>query len=374
VYEVSERFLAALTAPHRIVAYCDLVDPTGRLQRVPVTEGSVSIDRTADSRWSASVTIVANRLENSLSLRLRRVSPYGSTFTLWRGIRFADGTEELVPLGRYYVEEVSWSPDLIALSVSGVDQAALVDRAPITVPSTVASDSTIKVLSSLLRDIWLPHSVTLPAPDTGLMVVHPSVVDAPVVDYEVADERWANVSDLAQAIGAEVYPDDSTSRWRVDPIPNPATAVSVHTVQPGRGGTLISYDRAQSREGLYNFVIVRGDTLDGGDVPVYAIAQDLDPFSPTSVPVIGRVVEEYESSALLSNAACQVVADAMLNERRGLSATLSLSVVPNPALRPGDAITVDFADGRVTEKHLIDSLTIPLGAGDFQINTRATTV
>lgn len=158
----------------------------------------------------------------------------------------------------------------------------------------------------------------------------------------------------------------------IAPLPDLTKPVTA-TITAGEGGTLVGYNRSLSREGVANTIVVRGDNGSGSTTPVQAIAEDVDPLSPTCVQAFGRVVETNEFAGVTTVPQCQAIANALLSDRKGLSASLDLTAVPNPALRPGDILLATFADG-TSETHVIDSLSVPLSGGDFQVTTRAITI
>jgi hypothetical protein len=76
---------------------------------------------------------------------------------------------------------------------------------------------------------------------------------------------------------------------------------------------------------------------------------------------------------LNTTAKCNKAARGRLNNSLGLQSSLDLTTVPNPALDAGDCIEVEYPNG-LHERHIIDSLSIPLDpGGQFTVKTRSTT-
>jgi hypothetical protein len=65
---------------------------------------------------------------------------------------------------------------------------------------------------------------------------------------------------------------------------------------------------------------------------------------------------------------CQAKARILLNELRAQTRSVSFNAIPNPLLEPGDVVIIDMLDG-TTEKHMLGSLTIPVGLGDWSGTT-----
>jgi hypothetical protein len=102
--------------------------------------------------------------------------------------------------------------------------------------------------------------------------------------------------------------------------------------------------------------------MDTDEPPIYALAIYDDPTSPIRWGgPFGRVVLIAESTAVQTQDQADAIARSLLALRLGLSRTLTLRSVPNPALEPDDPIDVVFPGGRV-ETQTINETHIGLGA------------
>ncbi len=370
MYPVSSRFLQAIRVSHRMVAYVDVTTEEERFT-VPVHSGSVSIDRTADVRRSGDAELITAHLASHHVARLRRINPYNSRVAVWRGVRFGDGIEELVPLGQFVVDQVTWGRDDSLLDVSLLDETSLVKNAAMPFSATVTSTSTLSVISGLLNGVH--RGLTDPLLATDNLTVT-GVTDAPLAAMELGDDRWESVSTLAEALGAEVWADPTQpGKWRVAPVPD-LDAAPVWRVDYGDDGVLTDYSRTLERAGVRNAIVARHESQ-GSASGIYAIAQDTAVDSPTAISRFGLASEVIESAAFDTVVKCQRAADSRLRNSLGLLSNLDLSTVPNPALDAGDVIAVDFPTSPIVEHHIIDGLSIPLSPdGDFSLTTRATSV
>src|SRR5215831_8669395 len=102
------KFLTLIRESHVIAAACQLIFPDGTAHDVPVQAGSVRIDRTADNRRAGTIQIPWSLDAGAnLGIDIRTLS-LGGYAIVSRGVRYADGTVELIQLGRLRVESVTW--------------------------------------------------------------------------------------------------------------------------------------------------------------------------------------------------------------------------------------------------------------------------
>jgi hypothetical protein len=141
-------------------------------------------------------------------------------------------------------------------------------------------------------------------------------------------------------------------------------------VNAGANGVLLDGERKTARGGVYNSVVATSSPTDG-PAPVYGIAEDTSPTSPTRVTgPFGRVTRFYSSPLLRSNAQAASAAKAILSRSLGRRQALSLSTMVNPALESGDRIDVVLPDGSL-QYHLADGFTVPLSpSAPMPIETR----
>lgn len=151
---------------------------------------------------------------------------------------------------------------------------------------------------------------------------------------------------------------DYTGKLRVESPPNPSDPV--YQVASGRDGVLIEISRSLTRQGVYNAVVVNGETP--SDLPpVQAIVYDDNPASPTywNGP-FGHVPRFYYSSFITTDAAATSAGESLLQQAIGLPYNVDFQSIVNPALEPYDPIRITAPDR--TDIHVIDSITIPLTA------------
>src|SRR5204863_8551755 len=137
----SALFLPSLVHSHQIVTQIDLFRADGKVERLDHIDGTVTAGRGSAVRRTCTV----NLPDTSLIPRnpTDKLSMYGAQLRISRGIRYANGLTETVPLGVFRVDEVSGDVDEgpVTVTGSGLEVAIQDDRftAPTKVSSTVTA-------------------------------------------------------------------------------------------------------------------------------------------------------------------------------------------------------------------------------------------
>jgi hypothetical protein len=352
MYDVTPRFLTALRESHVIAGKVTLLFPDAGSVDVPIEAGSVTIDRTAQNRRTGSVTIpwTLDAGEN-LGLDLRTL-PLGGWALVYRGLRYADGSLELVQLGRFRVESVTWRTSDTSASLELTDRMAQVADEQFT--ATFAPPVGVRI-AQIAIDI-----VQQVFPDIGVSA--PYDPDIVLTDVFYDGSRADALAHLAEAASAEPYFDADGDYVHAAPA---GSTAPVWTVDAGLTGVLVSTEESLARTGVYNGVLMSGQA-DATAAPVSALVTDDDPGSPTRWGgPLGKVARIETSTAVQNALQAAEAAQAILDKRGGLARTLTITSAPNPALEAGDVITVVFGDGR-SETQLIDSVQIGLTPADAQ--------
>lgn len=187
--------------------------------------------------------------------------------------------------------------------------------------------------------------------------------------FDVEGDPWAAVTELAAAIGAEVYT-DADGIFRITELPDILTTTPAWEVRAGEGGAYIEASRGMSLDGVFNGVLARGENSESNTAPVSALVVDSDPGSPTYWDgPFGHRPMFYSSSTLVTVGQCTAAATLKLRAAQAPNATADLSSLPNPALEPGDVLRVVYMDG-TAELHQVQSFPVDLGVGgSFNIQT-----
>lgn len=356
MYPVSSRFRAALAESHRVITQVQVFRTDGEVIDLPHQDGSVQVDRKAAIRRTCTVTspdpsLIPTSPADELAM-------YGARLRISRGIDYGDGTQELVPLGVFRLDEVEGDPHLGPVSLSGQALECIVADDKFTQPYRAVGTVVGAITALVVRSI----------PDAEVVSL---IVDTAIGPrtWDIEGDPWAAVQEIAAAAGAECYT-DANGTFVISSLPDPATTDPVWTVAAGEGGVYIKGTRSMSAAGVFNAVLARGEGTETAAGPASYLEVDDDPASPTywSGP-FGHRPMFYSSATIVSPGSAQAAAELKLRAAKAPNASGNFSSLPNPALEPGDVLRVVHPDG-LRELHQVASFTVPLRVGgDFPIGT-----
>ncbi len=363
MFAVSSRFLAALRTSHTMISRVDAYAGSRLLAGdLPIAEGSVSVSAGTGVHRKLSLTVADRALWPVLSA-------VGVELRAWRGIRYTDGTQEMVPLGVFGLDTQSL-PVITGggVSISGApDRWARVQRARFEAPRV--SNYPIAVVDQIATLVREALRVRV---DTGGVtgVNLAAVAQTPVLVWD--RDRDKAIQDLATTAGVEVFFGPTGDLVIRDAVAR--TRAPVWQVHAGRDGVMISGTATRDRSRVYNVVVVVSAKTDG-QPPFFPVAvEDTDPQSPTNVGGPFGRTPYFLTSATLGNAEDARAAGAALLAKTKVRYTdMSVSAVVNPALESGDTISVTAEDGS-RQVFVADSFDVPLTADNEQnltLRTRA---
>lgn len=353
------QFLASLRTSHVIAAACNLYFPNDLTTpvAVPVEAGAVTIDRTAQNRRSGNLQIPWSLAAGEdLGVDLRDLT-LGGYAVVSRGLRYANGTLELITLGRLRVESVSWDTLAASATLELADRMAQIRDEPFTAPYAAKgirpADAAIAIVTDVFGATIAYHTPYAPTDAMGDTIYTGSRADA--------------LSALEQSYGAETY-FDANGDFVFAAKPGDTDPV-VWTIDAGEQGVMVNAAENLDRTGIYNGVLVQGQATADAP-PITSLAMFTDPSSAIRWGgPFGKVALVADSTSATTQAQADATAQALLRLRLKQTRSLTLTAAPNPALEAGDTIEVQFPDGR-DETHLVDSTTINLGTDSQQILTR----
>jgi hypothetical protein len=364
MYPVTATFQQALRASHTALVKLDAwrsgVLVAGDL---PIVDGAVTVDARSKVRRVLSVSLTAEAgLWDTLA-------PVGTELRPKRGIRYPNGSIEWVPLGVFDVDvqAMAYGPGG-RLDLTAPDRWAQVQRAKFEVP--------VNSVGGALVTTEMARLITEAVPGVSVTVTATSTAVLRQVVWE--RDRDAAVEDMGRAIGAEAF-FGNDGNVVIRDVPQLASGAAAWMVDASESGVMLDAKRERNRQRTYNVVVVSTSVVDGRTPFAPVTVQDTDPNSPTRVSgPFGRVPHFYTSPLLTTTAQAQAAGVGLLAKVTGLAAQLTLDVTVNPALDSGDSIDVllpreqiDMA--RPVERHVVDSVTIPLTvAGTQAITTRST--
>jgi hypothetical protein len=117
MYPVSDRFLKALADSHTPITQVNLFRTDGMVEQLEHIGGSVTVDRGSQARRTCTVIVA----DTSLIPRTPtdKLATYGAKLRLARGVQYSDGTQELVPLGVFRIDDVAGDVDEGPVTIQG---------------------------------------------------------------------------------------------------------------------------------------------------------------------------------------------------------------------------------------------------------------
>lgn len=368
MFPVSTKFLDHVKGSSQRVSVVDIhLAGTGMAlhEDIPISEGGISMDRTAQHARTGKITISDPEITEQFKLGI--IDSRQVEFHIRSGVLFPDRTSEFVPLGIFRAGDITWKEE-----VGGTLSIDLVDRSLL-----LARDAHIGITSYENWSVQLLIQDMVQHATQGLGVsieFDPTIRSARVPGGTTFDQsRLEAVKQLAKLLLADAS-FDGQGKFKIVPTPviynttSPSSAV--FTIKPGEDGQLISANRGLRIKDVYNYVIVQGaSSPDAGFV--YGFAFDDNPASPTWIKgPMGIASKVINDSKITDKNQCFAVAQNELAQSTGLAKSLDLKIVPNPALEPGDLMVVQFLDGS-KELHVINTIHIPLDLGECTISTLA---
>lgn len=351
----SARYFDTVRGSHQMVARARLcypgqfgVNPTG--VELKIASGDVMFDATADIRATLSLT-VAEPWPKSTDSTLTALYPYGNEVFVERGVIYTNGVREWVALGYFRIYDVAQEDAPNGpITINGRDRmSGLVDGKVLAPQQYSPLTSVGSIVDSLATEIY-PSIVTaydFAAYSTRFGSSH-----------IIEQERYRFMADIAASQAKSMYFGyDGALYFRSPPDP---TAAPAWTINAGRNGVLTAASRSITREGVFNAVVASGETP-GEAPPVTAVAYDLNPASPTYwYGSFGKVPTFFTSSFLENASQCYNAARFKIDRTRGVPYSVSFGSVPNPALEVLDPVDIVFAGGSAPERHVLETLRIPL--------------
>jgi hypothetical protein len=347
--DCSDLFKASMAYSRTMFTEMDLVYHGTILENeVPVTSGSVTTDRTSNTRYEAGVEIGMYPWSDL------PVDSKGTRVRLYQGVE-SIGVRERIQVGEYQV-----------FSYKRTNRG--------TVSTTLKGLENFLIEAEFIRPVTPPYGVSIIATITDL--IHDVLPDVDVVvqcsqDRLVSStgawekDRWGDaITKLAAGINAEVFAGNDGRFYIVD-APNLNNLVGQYRIAGGPAGILVTEERSDTRDGVYNGVSVSANSSDQTVPPLWAFAYDADPLSDTYFyGPYGQRVRFYSSQFFTDVSQCQAYANRLLVESLAPNQTLSIGATPIPFLESGDPVTVVSEQGYPTSDHLINKTTLPLnGSG-----------
>ena len=368
MYSTTSAFKAAVVSDHTVVSKAEVWSTQQLLTTLDVGSGTVSIDNTSAVRRTCTVTLTTSRdttnivPDNDYDI----LSPFGNELKLYRGIQYASGTKEYVPLGVFVITEVAISDtnEGVQVIISGEDRSIKVSRAKWTQPYQVTSGTLETALTNLLKSRYPDVITNFPTTNVTINQV--------VLGAENENNPWKDAVELAELVGYDLYFDE-TGTAVLKAFPDLDGSVVVALYQEGGDTLITSLDRNISTKETYNGVIY---TVEGSGVstPVRVEVWDEDTTSPTyRYGQFGQVPTFVSTNIVSTSADAIKAASLLLNRYIGSQESITWTALVDPSLDVNDVIYIKTNGAKVNRLVIIDKLEMPLNPQD-QLSAQARVV
>lgn len=357
-YPVTDAFRAALLADHTVSVLAQVIDEDNNvLATLNVIGGVVTVDAERLVRREAGDITVTNQNLTPLQANDLLSPLNGYEIKLFRGIKYADGTAERVPLGVFGYTSVTLEDNGGGLTVTLgglVDRSERVSRARYSGRVLITNGTSVEAaVTALVTSAW---------PDVPLNTFPTTGKTMPAVAYGVEGDGdpWSDAVSIAEDKGYRLYFDQDgklTMSAQVLTVPDTGV-VNYGTTQLMVTSLAKTWDTADT----YNGVIAVGEGSGLLIIPRATVWDDV-PTSPTYyLGGFGKRPRIYSSPLLLTVADATEAATVQLNKSKGLGEQLRWSQIVDPSLDVDDAVGIVNADMSVNAVYLLSRISVPLSA------------
>jgi hypothetical protein len=356
MYPVSPEFLTRVRSTHIAPVSVELWDTVSnsQIRHLYPINGSVKVNSKDTARRSVTMEIpdVDGTLvpENGFS----DLSPFNREVKVYRGVRLADGTDELVPLGVFIITSVKVfdGETGVMLSIEGTDRSLRIARNKWSSNTFWIDENTPKetAIANILKDRWPDVKTDFIATRQVTAVLYPTL--------DQNSDPWRKAVEIADSAGMDLY-FDALGVARLRTIPDPDTAAVDATYEDGAEAIVVSLTRELTTDGTANGVIYTGE---GSNLTIGVIGEawDTNPASPTYRTTYGDQPVFLSSPTVLTVEDAKIAAEAELRKRLGATEKIDFGAVVNPAHDVFDVIQLTRADSKIDTRLIIESLEIPL--------------
>jgi len=201
MYPASAAFKSAVVTDHIVIAKAEVWNQDQKLTTLNVDKGSVKVDSKSAIRRTCSVHLVTDRETGNLvpDNDFDTLTPFGNELRLYRGIQFADGTEEYVPLGVFIMTDiqVSDSNEGVEITIEGEDRSLKVSRNKWLEPYQVSNGALETAIQDLLEDRYDDIQTNFPTTNVTINQV--------VLGSENENDPWKDAVELCELVGFDLF-------------------------------------------------------------------------------------------------------------------------------------------------------------------------
>lgn len=352
-------YRAALASGQRLYTRIDVSDGDGNPLPIPAEftddsgglayEGG-AVSATLSSRVTRNLAVtVSQQMYPQLADGL--LAPYGNRLTVTRGIEYGDGSRDAwtVFTGRIQKPILFPGGDV---TIPAADRAYEVVEAGFTVPTNSQVGNSVsnefqRLVLGAVADAQFGTSDFFALP-------------MPQETWE--SDRGYALDEISTSVGAFWYA-LADGRFVQRRYPWTVPGSPVVTLADGTEGIIMG-SPSRNREEVFNSITVFGERADGTP-PVYAVAEDTNPASPTYVNgPFGRRHRAVPLQTPATQGAAQTAANAYLFRSVALQETWTWTQPPDAAMELGDIVSIDGYD-RTGIIQIVSGFTLPLDTGSM---------
>jgi hypothetical protein len=358
MWPVSDEFKQALVYSHRAVCKVE-VWKGGVYQRdLDIVDGQVTVDdQPIRRRISVALTDKTGELVPAQATDLLGV--VDSELRAYRGIRFVDGSEELVPQGVFDIATMTLddSGEGLHMRVEGYDRARRVIRAKMTNEYLIAEGT--NYLDAIMDLVSFRYPAVIFSAGMGS-----TALTTPQIVLKTGDDPWAKAQKMAlEGLGCDLY-FNMVGELTCSPVVDPTTAPIAWSYLEGEEATFLYINRQLTNEETWNHVIVTAENPERA-ISLRAEVKDENPFSPTYyLGAYGDVVDWIFTELAPANAVQATVDEialAIYNKRLGFVELVRFNAIVNPAHEINDAVAISRQPSKIDGNvYMVDKITLPL--------------
>jgi len=350
----TDAFEAAIRGSHTLAVRCEAWIAGRRVTKdLPLREdATINVDSSRFVRRTAQLSFVEDTASSADSLRSVLSRP-GCELRLWRGIQWASGGTEYLPIHWGIVDKVSGAWPAKTLTVDCPDLAQKVAYDRFAGPRQSGAGFTVNQQIQQLVSESIPRLRYVDTTGNATVV-------RPVVWTR---DRNAAVDKLAVSIGAESFASPD-GRWLTRQV---QTLLGIPMLRVREGKALISAADDTDWSQVRNDIIVTCERADG--TKLLGRSTDNDPMSATWVDgPMGRRTGFYPTSLPTTAPQCVTIAAALRARQAGARVSISYETFLHPGIEAGDRHDVTH-DG-VTARVVADSFELPVFGASMRVQGR----
>lgn len=344
------QLLLALQTSHVAVPRVTAIYGTEARGIVNVTDGQVTFDEASAVQGRCTLTIPVPDRVAAPDFDPRNLDVNGWRLFIEYGVAFSTTDIRYVPMGTFVLYDMDDADDG-KLQITGYDTTVLLRDGRFPLPYSVAAGTNYETaLETLAAAINLPAN-------------YPSTLyTTPLLLFQEGDDRLQKMQEMSSSCGWQTVADPYGLIVARPSATSADTSVVAEFVQ-GEGSHMVALARKRTRQQVYNVAVVVGEPS-GATAPVYGIAYDLDPNSPTYYYGPFGVVPVFEKSQYITTTQqAQDAANGLLARKKGFGASVQITSWAHPTLRPGDPVHVRHSSLEVDQVIQLRSVQFGLRPG-----------